>query len=162
MLFFSLRKKLHFLAYKILFYASVDIKWEWKNLSGCCFWLEDKQWETTEKLLYDLCSHSLPSYSSHPLLPPTPDLPGSPPLLSPSTLLLVLRTGLRFLLTILPYTVSWLCVLGDRSKLKRWYGPVHILERLVNKEIQNWVKVILKLNSSTKNKLTWLVLSKVV
>lgn len=26
--FFSLRKKLHFLAYKILFYASVDIKWE--------------------------------------------------------------------------------------------------------------------------------------
>ena len=130
-----------------------------KTYVGAGFWLEDKQWETTEKLFYDLCSHSPPSYSSNPLLPP--DLPGSHPPV-PFHTVTGLENWTKVLLTILPYTVSWLCVLGDKSKLKRWYGPVHILERLVNKEIQNWVKAILKLNSSTKNKLTWLVLSKVV
>ena len=40
--FFSLRKKIRFLGYKILFYASVDVKWKSRNSAGNIgFWLDD-------------------------------------------------------------------------------------------------------------------------
>ena len=36
-------KKVRFLVYKILFYASVDVKWKKKTLLGSGFWLGDKR-----------------------------------------------------------------------------------------------------------------------